>query len=71
MFKMFALLWASVAVASCGSQAATADPIPAHVTFNVASSSLGEKRVINIYLPEGYAETEEAYPVVYMPDGGI
>ena len=71
MFKIFALLCASVVVASCGSQAATTDPIPAHDTFDVASNSLSEKRIINIYLPEGYAKTDQAFPVVYMPDGGI
>ena len=71
MLKIFALLWVSVVVASCGSQAATTDPIPAHETFDVASNSLREKRVINVYLPEGYSTTEQTYPVVYMPDGGI
>ena len=71
IFKIFALLWASIVVASCGFQAAATDPIPAHDTFNVASETLNEKRVINIYLPDGYSDTEQAYPVVYMPDGGI
>ena len=71
ILNIFALLWAAVVVASCASQAATTDPIPAHDTFDVASESLNEKRVINIHLPEGYSKTEQAYPVVYMPDGGI
>jgi predicted alpha/beta superfamily hydrolase len=27
--------------------------------------------VVNVYLPPGYAESKDAYPVLYMPDGGL
>lgn len=41
-------------------------------TLTVKSTSLGENRVLNIYLPLGYKENDsDAYPVVYLLDGGI
>ncbi|MEO2050915.1 MAG: alpha/beta hydrolase-fold protein [Allomuricauda sp.] len=35
----------------------------------VHSKLLGEAREVQIYLPEGYRESEKAYPVVYVLDG--
>lgn len=36
----------------------------------IYSKELSEKRVLNIYLPEGYKEDEKsAYPVIYLLDG--
>ncbi|MBZ0236027.1 MAG: alpha/beta hydrolase [Deltaproteobacteria bacterium] len=51
-------------------------PAPARVaaigeTFRITSQVLGEERVVNVYLPPGYAEGAERYPVLYMPDGGM
>src|SRR5512139_918794 len=40
-------------------------------TFTVDSKVLGERRVINVYVPPDYAKTEARYPVLYMPDGGM
>jgi predicted alpha/beta superfamily hydrolase len=49
-----------------------ADPVPPHETFHLTSQALSEDRVINVYLPPAYAENpEQAFPVLYMPDGGI
>jgi predicted alpha/beta superfamily hydrolase len=50
--------------------AATA-PLVIGETFRLDSKVLGQSRVINVYLPPGYAERAERYPVLYMPDGGI
>src|SRR5690554_4908891 len=47
------------------------DPIPVHESFSLFSQVLDEKRVINVWLPPNYANTTQAYPVLYMPDGGI
>lgn len=46
---------------------------PAHETFTLASRHTGETRVINVYLPPGYAPEGQgaAYPTLYMPDGGV
>jgi predicted alpha/beta superfamily hydrolase len=36
----------------------------------IHSKELGEKRILNIYLPEGYQEdTKSTYPVIYLLDG--
>jgi uncharacterized protein len=40
-------------------------------TLRVDSKILAEQRVINIYVPPGYATSKERYPVLYMPDGGM
>jgi predicted alpha/beta superfamily hydrolase len=40
------------------------------VTHTLDSKILGEKRVINVYVPPDYAKGA-AYPVLYMPDGGM
>ncbi|MBK7769479.1 MAG: hypothetical protein IPI48_02805 [bacterium] len=46
--------------------------MPPHETFHLTSQALSEDRVINVYLPPAYAENpEQAFPVLYMPDGGI
>lgn len=41
------------------------------VTFTIDSKVLGERRVINVYVPPGYAASTDRYPVLYMPDGGM
>jgi hypothetical protein len=41
-------------------------------TLTIDSGILGEKRLINVYMPPGYKESPAArFPVLYMPDGGI
>ncbi len=37
---------------------------------DIASAVLGEVRRVNIYLPPGYANGEQRYPVLYLIDGG-
>lgn len=45
---------------------------PLSLIDTLASAELNEKRVINIYLPQGYTEeTRERYPVIYVLDGGV
>ena len=49
-----------------------ADPIPAHESFTLASAGLGETRTVNVFLPPEYAtDSTRAFPVLYMPDGGL
>jgi len=45
-------------------------PLVLGQTLHVDSKILGQRRVINVYLPPGYAQGTERYPVLYMPDGG-
>jgi predicted alpha/beta superfamily hydrolase len=40
-------------------------------TFTIDSKILGERRVVNVYVPPDYAKGTERYPVLYMPDGGM
>jgi predicted alpha/beta superfamily hydrolase len=46
-------------------------PIMFGETFQLASQILGQRRTINVYLPPDYAKSSEAFPVLYMPDGGM
>jgi predicted alpha/beta superfamily hydrolase len=39
-------------------------------TYTLDSKILGEKRVINVYVPPEYSMSKR-YPVLYMPDGGM
>ncbi len=59
-----------VAAAGCVNTAPSAPVLP-HDTFTVQSDVIGELRRVNVYTPPGYADSERAYPVLYMPDGGV
>lgn len=70
-----------LAVCACASHApgpSTAPAGPASTTrvtfgetFTIDSKILGQRRVINVYLPPDYATSGARYPVLYMPDGGM
>ncbi|MBQ0786569.1 MAG: alpha/beta hydrolase [Oceanihabitans sp.] len=47
------------------------DVIPNHDNFSLHSSFVEETRVINVWLPPNYESGTDAFPVLYMPDGGI
>ncbi|MDA6069671.1 alpha/beta hydrolase-fold protein [Flavobacterium sp. AC] len=48
----------------------TSKPFVLGVIDEIQSKELGEKRILNIYLPEGYkAEHTTKYPVIYLLDG--
>lgn len=49
----------------------TSKPAAIGETLALESKILGEKRVINVYVPPDYATSSERYPVLYMPDGGM
>lgn len=68
-FSLLCLILATIA--GCNGTELPLDPIPKHVTFKIPSSSLGETRVVCVWLPPEYNDTENSYPVLYMPDGGI
>ncbi len=51
-------------------QTETAKPFVLGVIDEIQSKELGEKRVVNIYLPQGYnANDSIKYPVIYLLDG--
>jgi predicted alpha/beta superfamily hydrolase len=39
--------------------------------YTIQSAALGEARRINVYLPPGYGAGTQAYPVLYLIDGGV
>jgi predicted alpha/beta superfamily hydrolase len=49
----------------------SAAPLVVGETFSMESKILGERRVINVYLPPRYRQGVDRFPVLYMPDGGI
>lgn len=60
-----------LAATGCSQAPAPTDPIPPHSTFKTESIVLDETRVICVWTPPEYDQSKEAYPVLYMPDGGI
>lgn len=51
-------------------QSSTAKPFVLGVIDEIQSELLAEKRVLNIYLPEGYSKNDTLkYPVIYLLDG--
>lgn len=47
------------------------DPVPVHKSIAIDSRFVGEERIINIWTPPGYEDGGAAFPVLYMPDGGV
>jgi predicted alpha/beta superfamily hydrolase len=45
--------------------------LPVLQELTIDSAVLGEKRDLVIYLPEGYQNSQDRYPVLYLTDGGI
>ena len=51
-------------------QTEAAKPFVLGVIDEIQSKELGEKRVVNIYLPQGYNPADSIkYPVIYLLDG--
>src|SRR6476620_8148578 len=67
------LFCCSLAAVAQTKKPATADnskPFVLGVTEEIESKELSEKRILNIYLPEGYNKSDTVkYPVVYLLDG--
>ncbi len=67
------LLVFATAIWSCGTLnkgQQIQDPIPVHDSLKIASTIVGETRIINVWTPPGYAEGTDSFPVLYMADGG-
>lgn len=55
----------------CGNNLQSQNPIPKHDTFNIESRYVDETRVITVWTPPTYENSNDSFPVLYMPDGGI
>src|SRR5690606_19133266 len=51
-------------------QTPTQTPITIGTSYALPSAIYGGTREINVWLPPGYAEGEQTYPVLYLLDGG-
>lgn len=56
---------------SCKDQPLYNDPIPEHDSIKINSTFVNEERVVNIWTPPNYESSNDSFPVLYMPDGGI
>jgi len=67
---VLALLFSSALIAQTGG---TVQPQVAPFVFgevlSFPSKELGQERALNIYLPDGYADSTLSYPVIYVLDG--
>lgn len=71
MRNLLVLFFTSIYLLGCGNQKLIQDPIPEYETFKIESKQLGETRIINVWTPSSYQDSNEKYPVLYMADGGI
>lgn len=71
MKKLVTLFLLLVLILSCNNAPQYNDPIPPHDDFKIESKLLEETRVINVWTPPNYKTSNEALPVMYMPDGGV
>ena len=65
------LFYLTISVLAFGCKSNTNAPVPKHNSLTIPSKYVNENRVINIYTPETYNNSDEKYPVLYMADGGI
>lgn len=69
--KQTSILIILFSAVSCATKVQYNDPVPNHDSFKLFAPTIGEERVINIWLPPNYKSSTETYPVLYMADGGI
>ena len=74
MRRLLAVLLVAAGMAAgslASAQTAPAEtPIVIGTSYALPSAAFGGAREINVWLPPGYAESEVAYPVLYLLDGG-
>ncbi len=72
LFLCFACVIPIVGQKNKTKQTITPKPFVLGLIDEIQSQELNEKRTLNIYLPEGYAEQDTvSYPVIYLLDGSV
>jgi predicted alpha/beta superfamily hydrolase len=72
LFLQFILLLTISVVANAQTKTEQSKPLTIGNINQIYSTILGENRILNIYLPEGYNEKDTTeYPVIYVLDGSI
>ena len=69
--KSIALFLCAIFSLSGSAQSNPQDIVQFHETIKIESKVLNEERVINIWTPENYKESNITYDVLYMADGGV
>lgn len=64
--KYFTLLWIALSAVSVSAQQ---KEFSIGKIDEINSKILGEKRTLNVYLPDGYDKGQQNYPVIYLLDG--
>jgi predicted alpha/beta superfamily hydrolase len=71
-FILIFFITLTFAQASKPSQTDNGKPLVLGIIDEIQSIQLGEKRILNIYLPEGYNKNDTVtYPVAYLLDGSL
>lgn len=70
LYYILSSLFILLSFNSCAQQQPK-DEIPQHDSFSIVSKHVSETRVINVWLPENYQQSNDSLPVLYMADGGI
>ena len=67
-----ALLMTGAMLVSASPATAQVEPTPIVIgqSYTLPSEIMGVPREINVWLPPGYAENDQTYPVLYLLDGG-
>lgn len=69
--KFITILFLGLSINIFAQNKDNAKPFVIGVIDEIQSTALGEKRILNIYLPEGYTTKDTIkYPVIYLLDGG-
>ena len=70
MKSLFSILFLTFSIVLTAQNEIKKQPFTLGEIVEVPSVQLGEKRTLNVYLPEGYADNDTArYPVIYLLDG--
>jgi len=69
---LWTIIFIGVTALCAAAQGGTAKPLTIGVIDELYSQTLGERRALNIYLPQGYKPNGTTkYPVIYLLDGGV
>jgi hypothetical protein len=71
MMAIIALLTSPSAAQVRNDPVTAGTPIIAGTRHILSSATLGDTREVNVWLPTGYAESTDRYPVVYVIDGAL
>lgn len=72
MARIFFYILMATIIVGCKNKAIIYnDPIPKYDSLRIDSKIVNETRIINIWTPPNYNNSNDSLPVLYMPDGGI